>query len=81
MKISVDVDCTPKELRTFFGLPDVEPLQEEILAQMKRRASEGLSPEDMQNLMSAWMTGATTGMEKLQKMMFSAMKPSDKPRG
>ncbi len=25
MKVSVDIDCTPEELRTFFGLPDVQP--------------------------------------------------------
>ena len=31
MKITVDVDVTPEELRQFFGLPNIEGLQEEML--------------------------------------------------
>jgi len=31
MKITLDIDCTPEELRSFFGLPDVRPMQEEQL--------------------------------------------------
>jgi len=31
MKITVDVDITPEELRRFLGLPNVEGLQEEML--------------------------------------------------
>ncbi len=31
MKITVDVDITPEELRRFLGLPNVEKLQEELL--------------------------------------------------
>ncbi|WP_281299931.1 MULTISPECIES: DUF6489 family protein [unclassified Iodidimonas] len=73
MKITVDIDCTPKELRSFFGLPDLEPLQQEIMAQMQRRASEGLSAEDLQQMMSGWMTGASTGMEQFQKLVQAAM--------
>ena len=32
MKITVDVDITPEELRRFIGLPNVEKLQEQILS-------------------------------------------------
>jgi hypothetical protein len=28
MKIKLDIDCTPEEMRAFFGLPDVKPMQE-----------------------------------------------------
>lgn len=31
MKITVDVDITPEELRSFLGLPNVEHLQEQML--------------------------------------------------
>ena len=30
MKITFDIDATPQELRTFFGLPHIEPLQNEM---------------------------------------------------
>ncbi len=31
MKITVDVDITPNELRSFLGLPNVEKLQQQML--------------------------------------------------
>ena len=32
MKITIDVDITPEELRSFLGLPNVEKLQELMLS-------------------------------------------------
>jgi hypothetical protein len=31
MKITIDIDCTPGEARAFLGLPDVAPLQAEVM--------------------------------------------------
>ena len=31
MKITVNVDCTPEEARSFLGLPDVQPLQAAVM--------------------------------------------------
>ena len=31
MKVTVDIDCTPEEARTFFGLPDVKPMQKAMM--------------------------------------------------
>lgn len=73
MKIKVDIDCTPAEARAFFGLPDVEPLQKSLLADMERRAKEGLKPEEIDALMRQWLSGAMSGAEQVSKMFFSAM--------
>ena len=40
MKITVDVDITPEELRRFLGLPNVEGLQEEMLRVAQQRMEE-----------------------------------------
>ena len=32
MKITMNVDCTPEEARAFLGLPDVKPMQEQLIA-------------------------------------------------
>src|ERR1041384_853293 len=37
MKIKLDIDCTPEELRGFFGLPDVKPMQEQLLKEVEER--------------------------------------------
>lgn len=40
MKITIDVDITPGELRRFLGLPNVEGLQEEMLKMAQQQLSE-----------------------------------------
>src|SRR6516164_5311770 len=35
MKFKIDIDCTPEEARAFLGLPDVKPLQEALLPDVK----------------------------------------------
>ena len=37
MKVTIEIDCTPLEARQFFGLPDVQPMQVAILAEMEKR--------------------------------------------
>lgn len=37
MKINVEVEVSPVEARTFLGLPDVRPLQDEVLNKMKEK--------------------------------------------
>ena len=36
MKITIDVDITPNELRSFLGLPNVEKLQEQMLSNAQK---------------------------------------------
>ena len=50
MKINVEVDCTPEEARAFLGLPDLRPMQEELLAEMKERMSASFRALDPQEL-------------------------------
>src|SRR6266566_2597544 len=48
MKIKLDIDCTPEELRGFFGLPDVKPMQEELMKEIAARMRanvKALDPE------------------------------------
>ncbi len=73
MKIRIDVDCTPEELRAFFGLPDLAPLQAEVLEAMRARLGEGLGAEDMEALMRAWMSGAGAGLEQFRKILLAGL--------
>ncbi|MFL5376178.1 MAG: DUF6489 family protein, partial [Myxococcales bacterium] len=54
MKITVNVDCTPEEARTFFGLPDLKPLQAELLGQLKDRLSKNIQALDPETLVRTW---------------------------
>ena len=73
MKVRIDIDCTPVEARAFFGLPDVGPLQEMMLKQMQDKIEKGLQPEDMEQLMKLWMSGAGAGLEQMQKLFWQQL--------
>lgn len=69
MKINVTVDCTPKEAREFFGLPDIEPMQQRLLNEAEERFRKNLAAMDVDTLMKT-MTGTTFGnMERWQEFM------------
>ena len=48
MRFKIDIDCTPAEARTFFGLPDLEPMQQEILKEVENRIKKRLALTDGQ---------------------------------
>ena len=83
MKVTIDIDCTPDEARRFLGLPDIAPLQEAMVEEMRDRMMEGVRQMDPENLMKMWMPAGVQGMEQLQKMFWSQMgmgMPGDKDR-
>lgn len=67
MKITVDVDCTPEEARTFLGLPDVKPMQDALLRQAQDRLAASMQAMDPETMMRTWMPAGVQGLEQLQK--------------
>ena len=75
MKINVEMDCTPEEARAFLGLPDLRPMQEELLAEMKERMSASLGALDPQELTRLWLTPNLKGFETLMEAMARMVQP------
>jgi hypothetical protein len=73
MKISLDIDCTPEELRGFFGLPDVQPMQEELLKEVAERLRASLNALDPETLLKTWLPAGLKGFEQLQEMFLRQM--------
>jgi hypothetical protein len=73
MKITFDVDCTPEEARTFFGLPDVKPMQEALMIKVEQRMHANLDAMSPEVLMKNWLPGGVQGLEQLQQMFWGAM--------
>ena len=73
MKISFDIDCTPEEARTFFGLPDLQPLHDVYLDRMKTAMTEGINAADWQRRMQNWAPGIAGGFEQWQKLMMAGL--------
>ncbi|KAB7622908.1 DUF6489 family protein [Alkalilimnicola sp. S0819] len=74
MKIRVDVDATPEELRSFFGLPDVGPLQDEILAKVREKMLAGAEGYDPLTLMKPFLPEGMQSFEGMQRMFWEAMR-------
>jgi hypothetical protein len=72
MKITIEVDCTPAEARAFMGLPDVEPLQAEVMGEIQRRAMQALAMTDPQQLLKNWVPWSAQGVEAFQSFMRAA---------
>ncbi len=73
MKISFDIDCTPEELRGFFGLPDIKPMQEQLLKEVEERMRANLKALDAETLLKTWLPAGLKGFEQLQEMFVNQM--------
>ena len=73
MKISLDIDCTSEELRGFFGLPDVKPMQEQLLKELEERMSASLKALDPETMLKTWLPAGLKGFEQLQEMFLNQM--------
>ena len=71
MKISIDIDCTPQEARAFFGLPNVEPMQDAMMEKLQERLSGYLDSLDPETLMRIWLPGGVKGLGEMQERMWS----------
>lgn len=81
MKFTVNIDCTPQEARSFFGMPDVEPLNKMIVDEMSRRAKENLDTlADPERLVAAWANMGGKGIEQFQNLMGAAMSGAGKKK-
>lgn len=69
MKCTVTVDCTPEEARTFFGLPDLQPLQARLLAEMERRMLAEADRSTPDAMLKMWMSFAPQSPEGVQDWM------------
>jgi hypothetical protein len=73
MKIKLDIDCTPEELRGFFGLPDVRPMQEQLLKEIGERMRAGVQAVDPETMLKTWLPVGLQGLEKLQEFFTAQM--------
>jgi hypothetical protein len=70
MKINIDIDCTQQEMRTFFGLPDLEPVQEALLAKVQERLLEHLEARDPEALLKLWFPGGLQELGQMQERLW-----------
>jgi hypothetical protein len=73
MRITVNIDWTPEEARAFLGLPDVRPMQEQLLKDAQERWTANLRAMEPEALLWSWLRAPLNGVEQLQEMVHSQM--------
>ncbi len=72
MKMTIEIDCTPIEARTFLGLPDVSTLNDHLVAEMKTRMDDNIAMIQPEELMKNWMAFGGQATEQFQRLMTAA---------
>jgi len=73
MKITVDIDCTPEEARTFLGLPEVKPMHDAMMREIEETMKKNLAAMEPEAMFKIWMPAGIQGLEQLQKKFWSQM--------
>jgi hypothetical protein len=69
MKVSVDVDLTPEELRRLFGLPDLTPIQALVVERITRQVEKGMDSNLLAGITRSIITGGVQSWEAYQKLL------------
>lgn len=69
MKVTVNVDCTPEEARTFLGLPDLAPIHEKYVQSVLGAMDGAGSIEQMDKMIRAFAPMGDASMRLFQQMM------------
>ena len=72
MKVTVNVECDPAEARAFLGLPNVEPLNDHLVAEMKKRMDANISAMQPDELMKSWTSFGLQAQDQFRKLMEAA---------
>ena len=73
MKLKFDIDCTPEELRGFFGLPEIKPMQDRLMAELEEKLRANLKALDPETMLTTWLPAGLKGFEQMQEMFFAQM--------
>ena len=68
MKVTVEIDCTPAEARAFFGLPDIKPMQDRVMAEIEQRLRSGLDAMTPEAVFKTWIPASMQGVEQMQQL-------------
>jgi len=72
MKLNVEIDLTPLEARQFLGLPDVSPLNDHLVEEMKKRLDANLAMAKPEELMKNWIAFGGQASAEFMKLMSAA---------
>ena len=71
--MTVEIDCSPQEARTFLGLPDVTSLNDKLVEEMQTRMSSNMAMLSPDELIKNWSAFGAGAQEQFRKLMSTAV--------
>ncbi len=73
MKVTVNIDCTPEEARAFLGLPDVKPMQEQLMRELQEQMTANIRAMEPEAMLRTWLPATMKGFEQIQEICMAQM--------
>ena len=73
IKLEMEVETTPKEVRETLGLPDVQAVQDRIIAKLEKRVTDAASEFDPTKLLAIFMPEGFRISDSVQKMVLDKL--------
>lgn len=73
MKIKIDIDVKPQEVRTLIGLPDVEGLQEDVVNYVRGKLASGADALEAVGLLKQFIPESVSAVSNLQKSILKSL--------
>lgn len=81
MKCHIDFDFTPLEARQFFGLPDVQPLQATILAEIEKKMLAEMDRFSPDAVLKSWLSMYFQAPEQFRDAFSTMLKGMGSAKG
>lgn len=72
MKVQINIEISPEEARSFFGLPDVRPINDALVAETLKRTQANMDMLDPGEMMKAWTSMGGVWSDQLFEVMRNA---------
>ena len=74
LKITMNVDITPEEMRRLVGLPDVKEFNDHLMEKIREKMEAGVEGYDPMSLFQPYMKTTMAGFDLFSRMMDAAMR-------
>ena len=75
MKVNVELDCSPEEMRRLMGLPDLTPIHDRYVAMMgDAMTGQAIRPEALEGMMRSWTPMGEAGLAMWRQLIEGAAK-------
>lgn len=74
MKCKIELECTPMEARQLLGLPDVQPMQATIMAEVEKKMLSEIERFSPEAVLKNWLSMFSQTPDQLQDAFSKMMK-------